>query len=563
MNELFQPAEERASQGPVASIIVPVHNALPYLERCLASIERHTAPGTYQLILVDDASDSPVPEFLAGLEGRAEVITLWPNGGFSKACNAGAARACANYLVFLNSDVEVAPGWLEALVGAADAHPEAGAIGVKLLYPDGTVQHGGVFTLEDHLNGNPFTAHLNHVGVAADDPAVNVGGPLQAVTAAAILIRKQAWEAVGGFDEAFYNGFEDVDLCLRLWRSGWGVLYDPQIALTHHESRSGDLRLAKKDENIRLLSARWAGVVAPDAKLDVRCGLSPHAGIPPRAPDPSDSPAQLADNALARTSAIVIGRDSLALMPATVNHLRGTLGVFDELIIVDDGSNDGSTRFLSILESRDARVKVIYGQGPQGWEWALGAALDAATGQCAWLVQPGVEPTQGCAPRLRRHFAVGEIGIVGPLTQDRTWFQDWTSHASGLRGQYASPNEAHHAVGRAYPGQAEDVPVVGGFCAMLPIETLRRLLDERQVGWDYCSIGLIASVVLRRAGRRVLVAKDCFVAWTGPEGDLLPSEDGLLEAERRLAEACGLSVPRAQLWGLDAPPTRLPAPLAA
>lgn len=563
MSESCDRAQKATHREVAASIIVPIHNALPYLEKCLQSIERYTEPGSYQLILVDDASDSPVAEFLAGYEGRAELLTLWPNGGFAKACNAGAARATADYLVFLNSDVEVAPGWLEAWIQAAESCPQAGAVGVKLLYPDGTIQHGGVFTLEDHLNGNPFTAQLNHVGVAPDDPVANVGGPRQAVTAAAILIRREAWDGIGGFDEAFYNGFEDVDLCLRLWRAGWGVLYEPRIALTHHESRSGDLRLAKKDENIRLLSSRWAGVVPPDAKLDAYCNLTVHDGTLPEAPGPADSPAQLAENPLVRTTAITIGRDCLAHLPGTINFLRSTLGVHDELIVVDDGSEDGSTRFLSILEGRDPRVRVIYADEPRGWEWAFGSALDAAAGEFVWLVQPGTEPTQGCAPRLRGHFAHGEVGMVGPLTQGRTWFQDWENSAVGLRGEFANPNEAHHALGRVNRGKVQDVSALAGFCVMLPTSTLRALLEKQQVGWDYCSLGLIASVTLRRAGKRVLVAQDCFVAWTGQEEGLLPSEACLNQAEGVLAASCGFAVARAQLWGLDAPPTSPAVPVAA
>src|SRR6185295_9859186 len=121
------------------------------------------------------------------------------NGGFAVACNDGAAAARGELLVFLNNDTEPRPGWLDALVEHADAHAEAAAVGAKLLFPDDTVQHAGVVICQD---GRP--RHL-YAGFPADHPAVEKPRAFQAVTAACMLVRRDAFDRAGGFDQDFRN----------------------------------------------------------------------------------------------------------------------------------------------------------------------------------------------------------------------------------------------------------------------------------------------------------------------------------------------------------------------
>lgn len=171
---------------------------------------------------------------------------------FAENCNQAAALAETPYLLFLNDDTEVTPGFLEPLVAVLDAHPNVAAVGSKLLYPDGRIQHAGVFLTYDPWSGIIAGNHHHD-----DQPA----GLVPAVTAACLLIRRSVYQELGGFDEAFRNGGEDTDLCLRLYEAGWGVYYEPASVVTHHESASGPERWAHVGENVALFSNRWQHLV--------------------------------------------------------------------------------------------------------------------------------------------------------------------------------------------------------------------------------------------------------------------------------------------------------------
>lgn len=167
---------------------------------------------------------------LDGFGKAIRTLRLERNSGFAAACNAGAAAARGEHLVFLNNDTEPQPGWLAALLECAEAHPGAAVVGAKLLHPVGTVQHAGVVFGQD---GYP---HNLYAGFPASHPAPNRERRLQAVTGACMLVRREAFERVGGFDEGFLNSMEDVDLCLRLGEAGGEVRYTPAAVVTHLES---------------------------------------------------------------------------------------------------------------------------------------------------------------------------------------------------------------------------------------------------------------------------------------------------------------------------------------
>jgi tetratricopeptide (TPR) repeat protein len=187
----------------------------------------------YEVIIVDNGSTDDTPVWLAQLSGDVRVIRNDENLGFAKACNQGAKAARGRYLVFLNNGTIPQAGWLEALVQEVEHHPEVAVVGSKLLYPNGRIQHAGVtFSRTDR---SPY--HL-YQGFRADVPAVNRRREFQAVTAACLLVRREVFEAVGGFDEGYRNGFEDVDLCLKIRERGWHIIYQPASCLIHLESQT-------------------------------------------------------------------------------------------------------------------------------------------------------------------------------------------------------------------------------------------------------------------------------------------------------------------------------------
>lgn len=233
----------------MVSIIIPNRNHLSLLKKCIDSICEITDYPTYEILVVDDhSSDVAVLNYYQQQTAQRKnfrVLQGVAPFNFSRACNQGAAHASGEMLLFLNNDTEVLhPDWLTNL--AAVAHlPGVGAVGAKLIYPNGKVQHAGVVIgLEGHAThvfqgviGDPYTP-FGHV-----DWMRNVS----AVTAACMLVRKEAFWEVGGFDEQFQIAFGDIDFCLRLRDAGYRIVYTPDACLIHHEGKSRGKSIPPQD----------------------------------------------------------------------------------------------------------------------------------------------------------------------------------------------------------------------------------------------------------------------------------------------------------------------------
>jgi GT2 family glycosyltransferase len=240
---------------PRCSIIVPVFNQAPATRRCVDSLLERRASIPHEIVVIDDASSDETPALLAEYGSAIRVVTHERNGGFARSCNDGAAAAEGDYLVFLNNNTLPEPGWLDALVAYANAHARAAVVGSKLLYPNDTIQHAGVVISHDLQ-----PRHL-YLGFPSHHPAPNKSRRFQVVTAACALMRRSAFEQAGGFDDGFVNGFEDVDLCLRLGKAGLEVHYCHESVLYHLESAT---RAAESLPNLELYLRRWGPRLRPD-----------------------------------------------------------------------------------------------------------------------------------------------------------------------------------------------------------------------------------------------------------------------------------------------------------
>lgn len=235
---------------PFVSIIIPVFNKLEYTRTCLETLCGATPEGSYELIIVDNGSTDGTKQFLENLPIPTRIITNSENEGFARACNQGAKKATGEFLLFLNNDTEPQPGWLDALVEAARRH-SAGAVGCKLLYPDGRVQHAGI-ALIDGLPDHPNRF------APSDSPEVNRIRELDMVTGACILINRELFFTLEGFDEIYRNGVEDVDFCLRVREAGYPVIYQPRAEVIHHEGTS-EGRFDNVRGNLEIFFRRWQG----------------------------------------------------------------------------------------------------------------------------------------------------------------------------------------------------------------------------------------------------------------------------------------------------------------
>ncbi|MEK6671671.1 MAG: glycosyltransferase [Nitrospirota bacterium] len=235
-----------------ASIIIPVFNKFDLTSQCLTTLAAVTTMPEYEVIVVDNASTDGTAEFLASLGGDVQVIRNPENYGFAVACNQGAKAASGEFLLFLNNDTIPTEGWLNALVDEVERHPDVAVVGSKLLYEDGTIQHAGVA-----FSRIVFTPYHIYQKFPADAPMVNRRREFQCVTAACMLVRREVFEQVGRFDEGFKNGFEDVDLCLKIRERGWRIVYRPDSVVYHLESQTPGRKIHDTD-NGRRLREKWA-----------------------------------------------------------------------------------------------------------------------------------------------------------------------------------------------------------------------------------------------------------------------------------------------------------------
>ncbi len=243
---------------PAASLVIPCFNKAELTSACLQSIAETTNCSSVEVVLVDNASTDATAR-IEGNTGLFKVIRNPVNLGFAKACNQGFAVARSDTVVFLNNDTVALPGWLDAMLALLDQEPTVGAVGARLLYPDGSIQHAGI---DIHEIGAELHGVHRYVGKPADYPHASVPCDVEAVTAAAIAVRRTAFQEVGGFCEQYWNGNEDVDLCLGLRQGGWEVVYEPASCLIHLESQSGPERFSRLQHNVELLTARWLRIPA-------------------------------------------------------------------------------------------------------------------------------------------------------------------------------------------------------------------------------------------------------------------------------------------------------------
>ena len=258
---VIDPVELPSSEDPEVSIVIPVYNQLAYTAACLESIASIATDVGYEVLVVDDASSDETQAWLGRCRG-VRVLRNRRNKGFIGTCNRGARQARGRYLVFLNNDTRVTAGWLDALVDTFRAHPEAGIVGARLVFADGTLQEAGGIVFRDASGWN-FGR-----GDDPDRPEYRFLSEADYVSGACLAIERERFAEFGGFDKHYAPAYyEDTDLCFKTRRAGLKVLYQPASTVIHFEgatSGTDETTGAKRYQvvNREKFMQRWADTLA-------------------------------------------------------------------------------------------------------------------------------------------------------------------------------------------------------------------------------------------------------------------------------------------------------------
>lgn len=219
-------------EAPQVSIVIPVYNQIAYTYACLVSILEHTKDVSYEVIIADDVS-TDATEHLAEFADGLVICRNTTNQGFLRNCNQAASHARGTYVMFLNNDTQVTEGWLGSLVSLIESDPSIGMVGSKLVYPDGRLQEAGGIIWSDGSGWNygrlddPDKAEYNYVK------------DVDYISGAAILLSRQLWEQIGGFDDRYAPAYcEDSDLAFAVRKAGYRVVYQPLSKVIHFEGIS-------------------------------------------------------------------------------------------------------------------------------------------------------------------------------------------------------------------------------------------------------------------------------------------------------------------------------------
>lgn len=278
-NYNFWHARYEVIDKPLVSIVIPTKDKVDYLQRCITSIIERTNYRRYEIIIVDTGSkESETAEYYSYLkdsynEKKLRIKTFLKKPfNYSSACNYGAKQAKGDYLIMLNNDTQVlTDSWIDDMLGYAQ-QPDIAAVGAKLLFPTGKIQHAGVTT--GIGSWEPVAAHI---GTEMENESID---PIQvtythtirdvsAVTAACLMVATEIYWKVGGFDPIYRVTFNDVDLNLKFRELGYLNIYLPFVELLHDESVSVGRVTENRDmtelhKSALLMRDRWPGIIDSD-----------------------------------------------------------------------------------------------------------------------------------------------------------------------------------------------------------------------------------------------------------------------------------------------------------
>jgi len=257
------------SEVPLVSIIIPNKNNFPILKKCINSIIEKTTYDNYEIIIVENNSTEDTTfTYYEELKKQTNIhVVYWKEKGFnySKINNYGVQNTHGQHLVFLNNDIEIiTPNWIEEMLMFSQ-RSDVGAVGIKLYFPDDTIQHAGIIMgilgIAGYIYPKVPRDTIGYMG------KLHIVQNMSAVTAACMMIRRSVFEEVGGFPPEFYASWSDVDLCLRIRAAGYLIVWTPFAEAYHYESRTRGYHDTPEKQRefakeIDLFKAKWSKELA-------------------------------------------------------------------------------------------------------------------------------------------------------------------------------------------------------------------------------------------------------------------------------------------------------------
>ncbi len=441
---------------PKVSIVIPVYNNVELTKQCLESVFKYTTELDYEVIVIDNGSIDNTENFLSSLQDQIIIISNDTNLGFAKACNQGANLAKGKYLLFLNNDTVLTKEWLIRMLEPIENDNSIGIVGCKLLYPNNSIQHAGIGFTDIHGNYEPVHVYQ---GYSRYSENVMFSKEVQAVTGACLLIKHNLYFDVEMMDEGYVNGLEDIDLCLKVRTKGYKVFYESAAEVYHLESQSVG-RFKYVYENINLFLIKWSqlGLIKIDTEeINGKFSwMNNNTGVFKYGTNVNNL--ILIEE---RVSIIVLTLNNLDYTKLCIESIiNNTHGQY-ELIIVDNGSTDGTKEYFEGIQQDYPNLRLIFNDKNEGYAYACNQGAALGTGEYLVFLNNDVIVPPNWLSALLSTFAPDlRIGIVGPCTNNCAGPQK----VEGI--EYKLENYLAYAENwqRKNKGRVTETSMVIGFC---------------------------------------------------------------------------------------------------
>ncbi|MFO1283017.1 MAG: glycosyltransferase [Burkholderiales bacterium] len=463
------PLAFRAAADPRWTIVVPAYGEPLLTYTCLASLHETVRHEAVEVIVVDDASPEPLAESLAAVSGvRFERAAV--NGGFVAACNRGARLARGARLVFLNNDTIVTPGWLDAIERTFERHPDAGIVGAKLVYPDGTLQEAGGIVWRD---GSAWNVGR---GADPDRPEFNYARRVDYVSGACLAVDRALFAAIGGFDARYSPAYyEDTDLAFAVRAAGRSVWYQPEATVVHFEGRTSGTDLAagvKRHQvvNRETFARKWAIELARHR---------PNGEAPALAADRDVGFRVLVVDACMLTP----DRDSGSLRMQAIVELIGELG--GKATFVADNLEYREPYVGALRESGVEVLTAPYVRSVGAILAQRGPEFDAVVLSRHYVASKHVEAVRRHAPRAKLVFDTVDLHFLRAERQAE--LEGGSAHAAAARSQREAELDLVRRVDATWVVSPVERQLLAGLVPGARVEVLSNIHEPMAAGRAYAA----------------------------------------------------------------------------